>query len=94
MRRSGSAASTAFAMVDKARAGMPKSNDVRHVQGNASECSAQRAAVTTWLNGGKHELLGEFIEVESGKNNARPALIEALKLCRKPKATLVARPRW
>ena len=53
------------------------------------DCAAQRLAVETWLNGGRHELIGEFTEVETGKNNGRPRLDEALALCRKRKATLV-----
>lgn len=50
---------------------------------------AQRVAVTRYLNGGDWELLQEIVEVESGKRNDRPALAEALKVCRKHKATLV-----
>lgn len=50
---------------------------------------AQRAAVAGYLNGGDWTLVREVVEVESGKRNDRPALAEALKLCRKHKATLV-----
>jgi len=50
---------------------------------------AQRAAVTTWLNGGKWSLLSEHVEVESGKDNARPQLAAALAQCRLTGATLV-----
>lgn len=50
---------------------------------------AQRKAVTDFLNGGQWELIAEKVETESGKNNARPQLAEALELCRKHKATLV-----
>lgn len=50
---------------------------------------AQQAAVQTYLNGGKWELLGEFTEVESGKRKNRPQLEAALAMCRKHKATLV-----
>jgi DNA invertase Pin-like site-specific DNA recombinase len=50
---------------------------------------AQRAAVANYLNGGDWELLKEIVEVESGKRNDRPALADALKVCRKHKATLV-----
>lgn len=50
---------------------------------------AQRAAVTGYLNGGRWTLVQEIVEVESGKRNDRPALAEALKVCRKHKATLV-----
>ncbi len=50
---------------------------------------AQRSAVTTYLNGGEWELIREVVEVESGKRNDRPALVQALRLCRQQKATLV-----
>ena len=50
---------------------------------------AQRKAVTDYLNGGAWELVGEFIEVESGKRSDRPQLVLALEGCRKHKARLV-----
>jgi DNA invertase Pin-like site-specific DNA recombinase len=50
---------------------------------------AQRKAVTDFLNGGSWELLGEFVEVESGKRNDRPELARALAACKKHKAKLV-----
>lgn len=50
---------------------------------------AQRDAITGYLNGGQWKLVGEFVEVESGKNNDRPQLAEALALCRLHKATLL-----
>jgi DNA invertase Pin-like site-specific DNA recombinase len=50
---------------------------------------AQRAAVAGYLNGGDWILVEEILEVESGKRNDRPALAEALRLCRQQKATLV-----
>lgn len=50
---------------------------------------AQRQAVADYLNGGKRALLREFVEVESGKLNARPELGEALRLCKVTGATLV-----
>jgi DNA invertase Pin-like site-specific DNA recombinase len=50
---------------------------------------AQRAAVTGYLNGGNWSLVQEVVEVESGKRNDRPALADALRLCRKHRATLV-----
>src|SRR5215203_7291414 len=49
----------------------------------------QRKAVEDYLNGGKWTLVAEFVEVESGKNDARPKLAEALALCRLHGATLV-----
>lgn len=50
---------------------------------------AQRAAVTNFLNGGDWTLLKEFVEVESGGNNDRPRLNEALRMCRLYGAKLV-----
>ncbi|CCQ72411.1 recombinase family protein [Magnetospira sp. QH-2] len=50
---------------------------------------AQRQAVTTYLGNGQWEVVGEFVEVESGRNNDRPRLADALAICRKKKATLV-----
>jgi len=50
---------------------------------------AQRAAVAAFLNGGDWDLISEGVEVESGKNSARPELAKALALCKKHRATLV-----
>ncbi len=50
---------------------------------------AQRAAVLEWLNGGNWQLVGEFQDVESGKNNDRAGLQEALNACRLRGAKLV-----
>jgi DNA invertase Pin-like site-specific DNA recombinase len=50
---------------------------------------AQQAAVRAFLNGGAWALLGEFTEVESGANNARPELAKALGACLLKGATLV-----
>jgi DNA invertase Pin-like site-specific DNA recombinase len=50
---------------------------------------AQQKAVTDYLNGGAWELIGEFIEIESGKRSDRPELARALDACRKHKARLV-----
>lgn len=50
---------------------------------------AQREAVRNHLNGGDWHLIGEFVEVESGKRSDRPKLHAALRLCRSTKATLV-----
>ena len=50
---------------------------------------AQREAVMAYLNGGKWQLVGEFVEVESGRKDERPELAKALEACRKQKATLV-----
>ena len=50
---------------------------------------AQREAVERYLNGGHWQLVQEIVEIESGKRNDRPAIAEALRLCRLHKATLV-----
>ncbi len=50
---------------------------------------AQREAVMGYLNGGKWQLVGEFVEVESGRKDERPELAKALEAARKAKATLV-----
>ncbi len=50
---------------------------------------AQRMAVADHLNGGDWELLDEFVEVESGKRDDRPKLIEALQQCVLTGATLL-----
>ncbi|MBR0751733.1 recombinase family protein [Bradyrhizobium jicamae] len=39
---------------------------------------AQRAAVESYLNGGRWSVLAEYVEVESGKRNDRPKLTAAL----------------
>jgi DNA invertase Pin-like site-specific DNA recombinase len=50
---------------------------------------AQRAAIMTYLNGGPWELLGEFVEVESGKRGDRPKLAAALAACKRQGAKLI-----
>ena len=50
---------------------------------------AQRKAVEDYLNGGSWQLLGEFVEVESGKRSDRPELGKALAACKKHRAKLV-----
>jgi DNA invertase Pin-like site-specific DNA recombinase len=50
---------------------------------------AQRKAVEDYLNGGKWQLVREFVEVESGKNNDRAELAKAMSLCRLRNAVLV-----
>ncbi len=48
---------------------------------------AQRSAVVAYAAG--RPLLGEFVEVESGRKDDRPELARALALCRQHKARLV-----
>jgi hypothetical protein len=50
---------------------------------------AQKAAVADRLNGGRWQIIGEFIEVESGKRASRPQLDTAIAACKKHKAKLV-----
>lgn len=54
---------------------------------------AQQVAVAAYLNGGAWELVGEFVEVETGKGanalDRRPQLREALDASRKYGATLI-----
>ena len=50
---------------------------------------AQRAAVDTFLNGGRWTIVEEFVETESGKRDDRPALQLALTSCRIHNATLL-----
>ncbi|BDQ34815.1 recombinase family protein [Pseudodesulfovibrio portus] len=50
---------------------------------------AQRTAVIEYLNGGQHELIHEYVEVESGKKDNRPELRKALKHCKVTGAILV-----
>ena len=51
--------------------------------------AAQRKAVKDYLDGGRWQLLGEFVEVESGRRNDRPQLARALAACKKHRAKLV-----
>ena len=48
---------------------------------------AQRAAVAAYVAG--RPILGEFVEVESGRKDDRPQLVAALALCRQRRAVLV-----
>ncbi len=50
---------------------------------------AQRAAVQAHLNGGAWKIVAETVEVETGKDNARPELAKAMRLCRLHGATLL-----
>jgi DNA invertase Pin-like site-specific DNA recombinase len=50
---------------------------------------AQKQAVLSFLHGGNWTLMAEFVEIESGKQDQRPKLREALKLCRVTGSKLV-----
>jgi DNA invertase Pin-like site-specific DNA recombinase len=43
---------------------------------------AQRQAVANYLNGGNWRIIGEFVEVESGRRSDRPELDKALAAAR------------
>lgn len=50
---------------------------------------AQRSSVASFLRGDHWKQVGEYVEVESGKNNHRPELQKAIATCRIHGATLV-----
>src|SRR5262245_2719584 len=50
---------------------------------------AQKAAVADRLDGGRWQIVAEFIEVESGKRASRPQLDAAIAACKKHHAKLV-----
>lgn len=50
---------------------------------------AQRSSVKDFFSGTKSNLIGEFVEVESGRNTNRSELLKALGMCRIHGATLV-----
>lgn len=50
---------------------------------------AQKTAVTDYLNGGNWKLIGEYVEIESGKKDDRKELSKALERCRLTGSTLV-----
>ena len=50
---------------------------------------AQRKAVRDFLDGGAWELVGEFEETESGKDNDRPELAKAIAVCKRQRARLI-----
>ena len=56
---------------------------------NGLGVEAQRQAVTDYLGDNGWKLIADFTEVESGKRNDRPQLAEALRVCKKHKATLI-----
>ena len=50
---------------------------------------SQDETVRRYVSNQKGKVVGEFVEVESGKNNDRPQLMLALTECRRLKSTLV-----
>ena len=59
-------------------------------QGNSGlGLDAQQKAVADYLNGGNWQLLGSYTDVESGGDDARPQLAQAMDHAKKAKATLL-----
>jgi DNA invertase Pin-like site-specific DNA recombinase len=54
---------------------------------------AQCKTVADFLDGGREDLIAEFVEVGSGKRDDRPRLAKASSLCRLHNATLVIATR-
>lgn len=50
---------------------------------------AQKVAVVDRLNGGRWQMIEEFVETESGRRASRPQLDAALAACKKHKAKLI-----
>ena len=50
---------------------------------------AQQAAVAQYLNGGDWQIVGEFVEIESGKRSDRPELDQALAAARLHRCCLI-----
>jgi DNA invertase Pin-like site-specific DNA recombinase len=50
---------------------------------------AQKEAVQQRLNGGRRQIVEEFVEIESGTRVSRPQLDAALAACKKQKAKLI-----
>src|ERR1043166_9643019 len=51
--------------------------------------TAQKEIVSRYISSQKGNLIGDFSEVESGKDNDRPQLQKALEMVKRTKATLV-----
>lgn len=50
---------------------------------------AQREAVQQYLNGGAWDLVGEYTDIESGKNDDRPELAKAIAAAKRAQARLL-----
>ncbi len=57
--------------------------------GSGSSIDGQRSAVLRYVEGHPGKIVEEFAETESGRNNKRPQLMEALRICRMRRATLL-----
>ena len=63
------------------------STDKQGIRGLGME--AQRESVERFAKANGLQVIAEYSEVESGKNNERPQLWEAIEYCRKVKAVLI-----
>ena len=50
---------------------------------------AQREGINEWLNSGPWQLVGEFVDIESGRRAKRPQLEAALAACKEQRAKLI-----
>ena len=50
---------------------------------------AQQHSVRQYLNGGEWRIIDEFVEIESGRNSDRPALVKALAAARLHRVPLI-----
>jgi len=57
--------------------------------GSSSSIEGQRLAVLRYVEGHPGKIVEEFAETESGRDNKRPQLMEALRICRMRRATLL-----
>jgi len=58
-------------------------------EGSGSSIEGQRSSVLRYVEAHPGRLVEEFAETESGRNDKRPQLIEALRICRTRRATLL-----
>ncbi len=50
---------------------------------------AQKKTVLDFINGNNSEIVGEYVEIESGKRDDRPELQKAIRTCKLKKARLI-----
>lgn len=59
-------------------------------QGNSGlGLASQKTTVLNFIKNNGNKIIGEFVEIESGKNNNRPELQKAINLCKEKNGTLV-----
>ena len=60
-----------------------------HPAGSGSSFESQRSAVLRYVESHPGKIVEELAETESGRNDKRPQLMEALRICRMRRATLL-----